>query len=125
MGHRYRQMDVGTATPQALVYKLLDRACLHLRTLSEGPPPAPAARCQGLSRVLAIVGELRSVLDMEQGGEISRNLDALYDFVADRVLEANRSGSNEGVAEARRVLEPLADAWREISTSASVAGPRP
>ena len=42
-----------------------------------------------IGKATAIVSELTSSLNMEEGGEIARNLRRLYDFVLDRLLKAN------------------------------------
>jgi flagellar protein FliS len=108
-------MDISTATPESLVAKLLDGALRHARHAHALQGPARLAeRCRSLSKAVAIVGELRSALDLEQGGEIAANLDALYAFVIDRFLEANLHGSADPIDDALRTLGPIAEAWTEI-----------
>ncbi len=116
MIQQYRKMDVSTASPEMLVLKLLDRALFHLRSVVDGETqPSTEDRCRALGKALAIVSELRNVLDLERGGEIAANLDALYEFVGARLIAANQAGTTEPVREAQRVLEPLAEGWRGIS----------
>lgn len=116
MLQQYRKMDVSTASPEALVMKLLDRALFHLRVV-EKPGLSTQDRCGALAKALAIVTELRNVLDLERGGEIANNLDALYEFVIDRLVQANLRGSDQPAVEARRVLEPLAEGWRAMGAN--------
>lgn len=114
-------MDVATASPEALVMKLMDRALFHLRVV-EKSQSSTEERCNALAKALAIVTELRNVLDLERGGEIANNLDALYEFVIDRLVQANLRGSDQPAVEARRVLEPLAEGWRAMGNQSSGAG---
>ena len=74
-------------------------------------------RCTSLHRALAIVAELRRSLDMKKGGEVAVNLDRIYDFVSDRILEANAGSRDEALEEAIRALEPVLEAWREIAVT--------
>lgn len=69
---------------------------------------------QTLSRAFAIVSELRTSLDFEKGGKVATDLDRLYVFVQDRLLEATRTRSPERVAEARQVMAQLKEAWDGI-----------
>ena len=116
MGHRYQQMDIATASPESLIAKLLAAAIRHARlAIDPTGPDAAARRGSAISRVVAIVGELRSCLDHEQGGEIATNLESLYDFVLDRMLTANLEQRSEPIEEAIAVLTPLEEAWAEIA----------
>ena len=69
----------------------------------------------GIAKALAIVGELQQSLNLEEGGEIARNLDSLYFYVTDRLLEANVRGTVQPLDEASGVLSTLNEAWVEIS----------
>ncbi|MBP2674665.1 MAG: Flagellar protein FliS, partial [Deltaproteobacteria bacterium] len=72
-------------------------------------------------KVTAIVGELNSSLNMEQGGEIARNLRRLYDFVLDRLLKANLKNDLVALNEAERVLEMLRSGWKEMEMKQAAA----
>lgn len=116
MGKRYREMQVRTASPVGLVVQLYDAAIGKLRLAKEHHDAGHVAeRASMVSLVLAILAELRGALDHEKGGDISRNLDALYLFAADRIVEFNLSGRREACDEALTVLEPLRSAWVEIA----------
>jgi flagellar protein FliS len=74
-----------------------------------------STRGLSISKVLAIVTELQSALDFEQGAEIAENLDRLYTFVTDKMIEANISGRMESIDEAVGIMETLKEAWVEIA----------
>lgn len=122
MGRRYREMEVMTATPEMLVVRLYEGAIRQSRLALEHLGAGRIhERGVALSKVLAIVGELQGCLDFERGGEIARNLDALYVFVSDRLLEANLRGSGAPIEESIRVLETLLSAWVEIARGPRIA----
>ncbi len=60
-----------------------------------------------------IIGELQAVLNMEEGGEISSNLDRIYAYCRRRLMESHIHTDSEGLREVVRLLEPLRDAWVE------------
>ncbi len=116
MGHRYRQMDIRTASPETLISKLLEKA-VRCTQAARGPERDPALRGQALGRALDIVSELRNSLDFEAGGEIARNLDLLYEFVADRLIAASLSSQDAPLDESLKVLETLREGWNEMLAS--------
>jgi flagellar protein FliS len=73
-----------------------------------------AGRAAAISRAQLVLGELSAVLDMERGGEIARRLKPLYAYLIDRLNEANCRQSPEPLAEVKRLVAPLAEAWREL-----------
>ena len=52
-----------------------------------------------ISKVMAIITELTTALDMERGGEISANLASLYTYMIKRLTEANMKSDVEAVEE--------------------------
>lgn len=116
MLHRYHETAVNTASPETLIVQLYEGA-IRFAHQARGHMEAEHAadRARAISRAVAIVNELQRVLDLEQGGEIARNLYGLYDFVGDRLVSANVDGRIESIDEAIGVLSTLVDAWREIA----------
>jgi flagellar protein FliS len=69
---------------------------------------------QSLGRAQAVIAELLSTLDHQKGGEIARNLERLYRFMLDHLLEANLSKSSRHVGQVRRILGIIGGAYREV-----------
>lgn len=109
-------MEIKTASPEGVIVKLYEGALRFLRQAkrchSEGDV---AGRATAVGKTLAIVNELQQSLDLEKGGEIARNLDALYFYVTDRLLEANLRSTEQALEDSMGVLETLHEAWAEIS----------
>ena len=119
MGHRYLQIDLATARPEALVARLLQRALEKAREAlarSDG-----AARVRALAQSIDILAELRRALDLQAGGELAANLDRLYDFAADRLISAGATREQGALAEAICALEPIVEAFSAIAVAQPAA----
>ena len=85
-------------------------------------PPAPPSsattsptRRDALSKVLAIVNELQSTLNMEQGGAVAATLDDLYAYVNTQLLAAAAHNAVAPLDDAIRVFESLREAWATVA----------
>jgi len=114
----YQRNAILTASPEKLVKMLYEGAIKHLEKSRVGLDDSTTARSpevgEHLSRCIGIVGELRASLDHSAGGEISRDLDNLYDYVLDQLSQANISRSVEGVNNALEVMRTLKEGWDGI-----------
>jgi flagellar protein FliS len=114
----YRRNAILTATPEKLVKLLYDGAIRNLERSRVGlADPATRRSAEvgtALSGAIAVLGELRAALDHEVGGEISRDLERLYEFGVDRISQANLSRTPEPVEEALAVLRTLKEAWDAV-----------
>lgn len=118
MGARYREMEIKTATPEMLIVKMYEGAMRFIRVAREAHMAGRVGdRGNAISRSLAIISELQQSLNMQAGGEIASNLDSLYMFITDRLLEANVRGRVEALDEVTDVLAELHGAWVEIAKS--------
>lgn len=111
---KYLQVQVQTATPEMLVTMLYD-GCI--RFLRQGKASLGASDFQkaneSIIRAQDILLELNSCLDMEQGGEIARNLRLLYDYMRQRLIEANTRKDVAVVDEVTDFATQIRDAWVE------------
>src|SRR5579863_1710916 len=109
---RYFEDDVLGASPLKLV-QLLYRAALDSivaarRLVRLGDI---RSRSGAISKAMAIVTELSLSLNVEQGGELSRNLAQLYGYVEKLLIQANFEQREQPLEEAERLLSTLAAAW--------------
>lgn len=114
----YRENAILTASPEKLVKMLYDGAIRHMEQTATAFGNAATARGaaagESLSKAFAIVGELRGSLDMAAGAEIAGNLDRLYDFVLERLSQANMERRPEPIQDALRVMRLLKEGWDGI-----------
>jgi flagellar protein FliS len=119
--NRYMSNSVATASPARLVTMLYDALVRDLVVAEQAIGEADYfATNEKLCHAQEIVIELQSGLDATawDGGTA---LGALYTFLHTELVTANASKDGERVAACRRLVEPLADAWREAA--AAVADP--
>jgi flagellar protein FliS len=112
---QYQQAQFATVDRGQLLLMMFDGA---QRFLSQAEQRLPADDVAGfvtaLGRSQAIIAELLATLDHQRGGEIARNLDRLYRFLLDHLIEANLKKSVRHVGQVRRILGIIGDAYREV-----------
>jgi len=68
-----------------------------------------------IGKSISIVGGLREALDHEVGGEISANLDRLYEYMIRRLTEANRNNDADALTEVAALLQEVKAGWDGIA----------
>jgi flagellar protein FliS len=58
-------------------------------------------------------------LDLEKGGELAANLKLLYDYSVAQLTKANIRNDMVLVEEVIKVLQPVAQGWKEIGPAAN------
>ncbi|MCM8749726.1 flagellar export chaperone FliS [Thermomicrobiaceae bacterium CFH 74404] len=112
---RYRQVGVETASPVDLVIMLYRGAIRFLAEAEEAIAARDipeAHRC--LVRSQEIIAELMGSLNLD-AGELAINLSRLYDYMQQRLIDANVRKDPAGVVEVRSLLSELLDAWEAIA----------
>ena len=106
---------VEDATPHRLVQMLMEGALDKIAT-AKGHMlhNEPAEKGRFISWAISIVSGLQSSLDMEAGGELSRNLDDLYDYMVRRLGEAGASNDPTILDEVSSLLLEVKSAWDVI-----------
>jgi flagellar secretion chaperone FliS len=101
----YREMEILSATPERLVVICFEQLVVQLtRARIAAEQKDPRTRVAAMTKARAIITELLSTLDFEQGGRISADLAALYRFLladlADQALapESRRLGQLAAIA---------------------------
>jgi flagellar protein FliS len=111
----YQQAQFQTVDRGRLLLMMFDGGDRFLaqaeQRLAGGDVPGFA---HALSRAQAIIAELLATLDHKRGGEVARNLDRLYRFMLDHLMEANLAKSGRHVLQVRRIFGIIGGAYREI-----------
>jgi flagellar secretion chaperone FliS len=111
----YQRTQISTSDPRRIVVLLYDGAISRLNQAVESHGKGDkASRTIHVNKALDIIHFLTNSLDFERGGEISLNLQRLYDYIRDIVTLANIEGTPEKFTEAIHLLTTLLDAWRSI-----------
>lgn len=118
----YRQTEVQSRTPLELVVMLYDGALRFLAVAHDAVVRRDIpARRDAIAKVLAIVSELQSTLDLERGGVVATDLDGLYTYITTRVMDATAKNDTAPLEDARRLLETLRNAWHAIAVPPGAA----
>lgn len=107
-----RETDVQIATPMELVALTYERLLDLLRQSEEMMGRGDDAATP-LSKALQLITDgLQSCLNADQGGEVARNLNVLYNWACAEILRARLRRDPQLLASVRKVLTPVAEAWR-------------
>jgi flagellar protein FliS len=122
----YLESKILSASPVELIRILYGAALDSVREarncLSAG---RIAPRSRAITRAIAILTELGCSLDHGKGGELSRTLAELYDYMERRLIVANQEQSDTPLAEVLGLIENLSDAWREVAAPAGDTSANP
>ncbi len=121
----YKRVAVETGVQGADAHQLVD---LLFDTLAQSLNQARGAMERGevqakgeaLGRAVRILDEgLKSGLNLREGGELADRLHQLYDYGVQRLTQANLRNDSAAVAEVIGLIEPIADAWKQIRSAAT------
>lgn len=112
----YRRMQTATASPGELIGMLYDALVRNLTRAESGLQANDIQSShQALLRAQDIVLELMSSLDLKAPGEagsIAQQMAPLYEYMYRRLLDASMHKETAPIAEVRRLVEPVREAWR-------------
>lgn len=74
-------------------------------------------------RAEAVLRQLTAALDHRSAPALCASLTVVYGFCSDRVARAAEHGEVAGLTDCVRVLEPIADAWRQAIHAISGGAP--
>ena len=120
------ETGVVAASPHQLIVMLYEGAELALRMaikhMNEGDI---AKKSAAISKAGSIITDgLRAALDPQQGGEIAQRLDALYDYMNQRLMLAHVKNEIAPLEEVLGLLQELHGAWNQIGPAGRPA-PQP
>lgn len=117
------ETGVAAADPHKLIVMLFEGALVAVASASQhmqaGDIPKKGA---AISKAISIIDNgLRASLDKKVGGEIAQNLDALYEYMSNRLLMANLQNQPALLDEVYQLLKSLKSAWESIAPNANQA----
>lgn len=110
------ESGVMSASPHQLIAMLFDAALASIRTARlHMEAGAVDEKGKAVSKAIDIInGGLIAGLDEEQGGELAKDLERLYEYVVRILLQANLRNDLQQLDEASELLANIASAWREV-----------
>ena len=114
------ETGVSTASPHQLVAMLFDG---FRDSIAQARGALQAGRIEdkgrAIGRAVRIVNEgLKAGLNLEGGGALAADLQALYSYVLLRLTHANLHNDDAALDECNRLMEPLRSAWAGIGAQA-------
>ncbi|MHB1216227.1 MAG: flagellar export chaperone FliS [Thiobacillus sp.] len=119
------ETGVVAATPHQLIVMLYEGAQLAVRMaikhMNEGDIAKKSAAITKASTI--IQDGLRAALDPQQGGDIAQQLDALYEYMNQRLMLAHIKNQTAPLEEVLGLLQELHGAWKQIGAASAAPTP--
>lgn len=117
--NQYKKMGTHVAAesadPHELIQMLLDGAVERInRAKYHIQNNEVKEKGEQISKTISILDGLKVSLDMEKGGEIAANLEALYDYMQRQLLMANVENKPENLDEVLSLLNEIRTGWAQI-----------
>jgi flagellar protein FliS len=118
---QYQKTQVVTASREKILLMLYEgairftkqaRVAMNDKKVSE--------KGKAISKATAILSELMATLDFKIGGQLAQDLENLYIFMIDKLIEANVHNKVECLDEVEKLLNTLYTAWKDV-----IENPRP
>ncbi len=114
--NQYQNTHIQTASPEKILIMLYDGAIRFCREAMQAMDTGNTeVQNEKITRVMAIVGEFAVSLDHDIGGDIARDLDALYMFMIRELTRANVEKDNKALETVHELLSGLRDTWVEAA----------
>lgn len=120
--HRaYQKTQITTAKPEKILLLLYEGAIRFIRIANTRMKEKNIAeKGKFISKTIAIISELMNTLDHKVGGQLAADLENLYMFMIDKLIEANMHNNPEHLEVVEKLLTTLYQAWQDV-----VNNPRP
>ncbi len=112
--------QVLTSDPATLVAMLYDKAVSCLKAAVQAIHSNEIETCwKNNHRAQEIINHLFMTLDLEKGGEVASNLEALYGYMLLRLPDVDVNNDARVAEEVIELLEPLRASWNELAASSA------
>lgn len=119
------ETGVVAASPHQLIVMLYEGAELAVRMaikhMNDGDIAKKSAAITKASSI--ILDGLHAALDTQQGGDIARQLDALYAYMNKRLMLAHINNQTAPLEEVLGLLRELRGAWQQIGATGQATSP--
>ena len=112
--------QVMTSDPATLVAMLYDKAVSCLKAAVQAiHNDEVETRWNNNHRAQEIINHLFMTLDLEKGGEVASNLEALYGYMLLRLPDVDVNNDARVAEEVIELIEPLRASWNELARSSA------
>ncbi|MEI8026108.1 MAG: flagellar export chaperone FliS [Pseudomonadota bacterium] len=112
---QYQKTAVTTASREKILLMLYEGA---IRFVRQGAVAMQERRIADkgkyISKATAIISELMATLDFKVGGQLAVDLESLYIFMIDKLIEGNIKNDLESLNHVDKLLNTLYVAWKDV-----------
>jgi len=113
------QGSVNYASPYKLVQMLMEGALDRIASAKGHMKRKEIAeKATNISKAVGMIEGLRVSLDMDLGGKVAQNLDALYEYMIRRLVESNINNNVSMLDEVTGLLAEIRQGWDAIPDEA-------
>ncbi|MEZ7892849.1 MAG: flagellar export chaperone FliS [Candidatus Wallbacteria bacterium] len=113
--NKYLETQVQTASPVQLINMLYDGAVKFAHLAIAGIRENDIAKkTTNIIKVEKIIIELRNSLNFNQGGEIAKNLDKIYDYMYTTLMDANDQNDTSKIESVIKEILIIKDGWQAV-----------
>lgn len=117
----YQKTQVTTASREKILLMLYEGAIRFVKHAQVAMQEKKIAeKGKYISKATAILSELMATLDFKVGGQLAIDLENLYVFMIDKLIEGNINNDVECLKTVESILRTLYAAWQDV-----VENPRP
>ncbi|MGE0172805.1 MAG: flagellar export chaperone FliS [Oligoflexales bacterium] len=118
---KYQKTQVTTASKGKILLMLYEGAIRFIKKAKVAMGEKQIAeKGKFISKTTAILSELMATLDFKAGGQLAADLENLYVFMIDKLIEANINNDSKCLDVVENLLMTLYTAWKDV-----VENPRP
>jgi len=111
---RYKKTAVESANPEKLLLLMYEGAIRYVKqAIIAVRENDIGARGQAIGCAFDVIMELNNTLDHKVGGDISKNLEQLYMFLTDQLVQANIQADEKRLQDVLNILNTLYTGWKE------------
>ena len=112
---QYQKTQVVTASREKILLMLYEGAIRFTKQARVAMNEKKIAeKGKAISKATAILSELMATLDFKVGGQLAQDLENLYIFMIDKLIEANVHNKVECLDDVERLLNTLYSAWKDV-----------
>lgn len=118
---KYQRTQVTTASKERILLMLYEGAIRFVRHAHKAMVDKNIAdKGKYVSKATAIISELMATLDFKVGGQLAIDLENLYVYMIDTLIDANINNDAKKVQDVEQLLKTLYVAWKDV-----IENPRP
>lgn len=118
---QYQKTSITTASREKILLMLYEGCIRFIRQAASAMEEKRIAdKGKYISKATAIISELMATLDFKVGGQLAADLENLYVFMIDKLIEGNIQNNVESLRHVEKLMNTLYVAWKDV-----IENPRP